>query len=84
MRTRRFDRLGLALLLVIGCIGFGDRSLIEECTGAAAVRASPSTDAADAIAGRQSIQSQYRASTELYSPKTFNTKHDAFNKHHFK
>ena len=29
MRTRRFERLGLALLLVIGCIVFGDRSLIE-------------------------------------------------------
>ena len=30
MRTRRFERLGLALLLVIGCIVFGDRSLIED------------------------------------------------------
>src|SRR6516225_4677998 len=30
MRTRRFYRLGLALLLVIGCIVFGDRSLIKD------------------------------------------------------
>ena len=30
MRTRRFERLGLALLLVIGCIVFGDRSLIKD------------------------------------------------------
>ena len=30
MRTRRFERLGLALLLVIGCIVFDDRSLIED------------------------------------------------------
>jgi len=30
MRTRRFYRLELALLLVIGCIVFGDRSLIKD------------------------------------------------------
>src|SRR6516162_2554833 len=30
MRTRRFERLRLALLLVIGCIVFDDRSLIED------------------------------------------------------
>jgi len=30
MRTRRFYRLGLALLLVAGCIVFGDRSLIKD------------------------------------------------------
>jgi hypothetical protein len=30
MPTRRFERLELALFLVIGCIVFGDGSLIED------------------------------------------------------
>src|SRR5262249_52645141 len=32
-----------------------------------------------ATTGRQSIQSQYRASTELHTQHTFNTKHNTFN-----
>jgi hypothetical protein len=47
------------------------------CTSAAGEYPSRS-----ATTGRQSIQSQYRASTELRTPNTFNTKHITFNTKH--
>ena len=48
----------------------------QTCTSATGVCASPDTAAA---ARSQSIHSQYRASTELQTHNTFNTKHNTFN-----
>ena len=75
MPTRRFERIILAQLLVGGCaVVFG---LIEHA------QAQPvNTPSRPAATGRQSIQSQYRASTELHTPNTFNTKHNTFNTNH--
>src|ERR1700720_3762399 len=47
------------------------------CASAVCESTSPS-----ATTGLQSIQSQYRASTELQTPNTFNTKHVTFNTKH--
>jgi hypothetical protein len=55
----------------------------RKCASTAAVRTYRSnTDAADAIADPQSIQPRYCASTELPTPDTLNTKHNAFNAKH--
>ena len=71
MPTRRFERIPLAQILVGAC----DRT----CTSAAGLCASPE---AAATAGIQSIQSRYRASTELQTANTFDTKHNAFDTKH--
>ena len=74
MPTRRFELIALVQILVGGCaVAFG---LIETCTSAAHVCASAY---AAATAGLQSIKSRYRASTQLQTHNTFNTKHDTFN-----
>ena len=71
-----------------GGAAFGGRlrrvgRLQRTCTSTAAVRARRSAaGATDAIAGRQSIQSQYPAATELHASKTFNTKRTIFNAKH--
>jgi len=71
MPTRRFERIPLAQILVGAC----DRT----CTSAAGLCASPE---AAATAGIQSIQSRYRASTELRALNAFSTKHNTYNTKH--
>ena len=78
MPTRRFERrIALAQILVGGCaLAFSACVLIEHAQAQPGYCASPDTAAA---ARSQSIHSQYRASTELQTHKTFNTKHNTFN-----
>ena len=57
--------------------------LDRTCASTAAVRTYWSnTDAADAIADTQSIQSRYCASSALQADHAYNAKHNAFNAKH--
>ena len=77
MPTRRFEQIALAQILAGGCaVVFSACVLIEHAQAQPGYCASPDTAAA---ARSQSIHSQYRASTELQTHKTVNTKHNTFN-----
>ena len=78
MPMRRFARIALAQSLVGGLAVVNCRLRFKHtCASAVCESTSPS-----ATTGPQSIQSQYRASTELQTPNTFNTKHVTFNTKH--
>ena len=79
MPARRFQRIARAQLLLARCaVVFGLRP-DRTSTSTAGVCASLSSAATACL---QSIQSLYRASTELHTPNTLNTKHDTFHTKH--
>ena len=81
MPTMRFKRIALAQLFATGrAVAFGACVLIGHAQ--AQPRYVPPPISA-ATACLQSIQSLYRASTELHTLSTLNTKYDTFHtKHH--
>ena len=75
MPMMRFERIALAKFLVGGlAVVFVACVLIKHAQAQFVNPPSP-----PATTGLQSVQSQYRASTELQTRDTLNTKHNTFN-----
>jgi hypothetical protein len=75
MLTRGFERMS-SLVQMLAAVVFGACVLVEHA------QAQPASPDATAAASFQSIQSRYRASTELQTHNTCNTKHNTYNTKH--
>jgi hypothetical protein len=78
MPRRQFERLGLALLLVVGCVVFGDRSLIKDAQ--AQQQSAPPSPPPPAQSPVVNPSNPNTVPQPSYTPPdTFNPKHSTFN-----